>query len=148
MDPGPQSPNNKFVEGGIKSQSGSKAKILDSSVRRKELYVYISTKGILGYALVLSLVSTQFFLFFSFSLSYLFFFSLLSFFPSFVLYIMALSPFPPSTCGLGVQSSFSPSLLPFLESSILSCKAACSLFRYHLHINAARRLAGWHLMRR
>ena len=40
-------------------------------------------------------------------------------------------------------------LLPsFLESSILSCKAACSLFRHHLHINAARRLAGQHLMRR
>ena len=36
----------------------------------------------------------------------------------------------------------------FLESSILSCKAACSLFRHHLHINAARGLAGQHLMRR
>ena len=39
-------------------------------------------------------------------------------------------------------------LLPFLESSILSWKAARSLFRYHLHINAARRLVGRHLMRR
>ena len=39
-------------------------------------------------------------------------------------------------------------LLPFLESSILSCKAACLLFRHHLHINAARGLAGQHLMRR
>ena len=36
----------------------------------------------------------------------------------------------------------------FLEYSILSCKAACSLFRHHLHINAARGLAGQHLMRR
>ena len=49
---------------------------------------------------------------------------------------MAFFPFPPSTCGLGVQSPFSPSVLLFLESSILSCKAACPLFRYHLHINA------------
>ena len=39
-------------------------------------------------------------------------------------------------------------LLPFLESSILSCKAVCSLFRHHLHINAARGLARQHLMRR
>ena len=61
---------------------------------------------------------------------------------------MAFLPFLSSTCGLGVESSFSPSLLPFLESSILSWKAARSLFRYHLHINAARRLAGRHLMRR
>ena len=68
--------------------------------------------------------------------------------PFFVLYTMAFLPFSSSTCGLGVQSSFSPSLLPFLESSILSWKAARSLFRYHLHINAARRLAGRHLMRR
>ena len=52
MDPGPQSPNNKFVECGIKSQSGSRAKILDYSVRRKELYFYISPKSILGNALV------------------------------------------------------------------------------------------------
>ena len=140
MGPGPQSPNNKFVEGGIKSQSESKAKILDSSVRRKELYVCISTKGLLGYALMLSLESTQFFLFSLFFSPF--------FFPSFVLYTMALSPFFPSTCGLGVRSSFSPSLLPFHESSILSCKAACSLFRYHIHINAARRLVGRHLMRR
>ena len=38
--------------------------------------------------------------------------------------------------------------LPFLESSILSCKTACSLFRHHLHINATSWLAGQHLMRR
>ena len=67
---------------------------------------------------------------------------------SFVLYTMAFLRFSPSTCGLGVESPFSPPLLPFLESSILSWKAACSLFRYHLHINAARRLAGRHLMQR
>ena len=72
----------------------------------------------------------------------------LPFFLSFVLYTMAFLLFPPSTCGSGVESHFFPLLLPFLESSILSCKAACSLFRHHLHINAARRIAGQHLMRR
>ena len=76
------------------------------------------------------------------------FFSPLSFLlpSSYILWLFL--PFSSSTCGLGVQSSFSPSLLPFLEFSILSWKAARSLFRYHLHINMARRLAGRHLMRR
>ena len=35
-----------------------------------------------------------------------------------------------------------------LEHSIISCKAACLLFRHHLHINAARELVGQHLMRK
>ena len=83
------------------------------------------------------------FLFFSF-----FFLPFPFFFSIFVLYTMAFLPFSPSTCGSGVESPFSPLLLSFLESSILSCKAACSLFRHHLHINAARRLTGQHLMRR
>ena len=61
---------------------------------------------------------------------------------------MASLPFSLSTCGLGVESPFSSSFLLFLESSILSWKAARLLFRHHLHINAARRLAGRHLMRR
>ena len=62
---------------------------------------------------------------------------------------MAFLPFPPSTCRSGVGGPFFfPLLLPFLESSILSCKVACSLFRHHFHINAARGLAGQHLMRR
>ena len=56
------------------------------------------------------------------------------------------TPFPPSTCGSGVGSPFFLFPLPLLESSILSCKTACSLFRHHLHINAARELAGQHLM--
>ena len=56
--------------------------------------------------------------------------------------------FLSSTCGPGIQRPFSSSPLPSLESSILSWKAVRSLFRYHLHINAARRLAGRHLMRR
>ena len=33
-----------------------------------------------------------------------------------------------------------------LESFAISCKAACLLFRHHLHINAARELVGKHLM--
>ena len=90
--------------------------------------------------------------FFSFSFSFFFlslFFCVPYFFPFFVLYTMAFLPFPPSTCGSGVGSLFFFSLLlPFLESSILSCKAVCSLFRHHLHINAAKGLAGQHLMRR
>ena len=39
-------------------------------------------------------------------------------------------------------------ILPLFEPSTLSCKVACLLFRYHLHINAAGELAGQHLMRR
>ena len=70
----------------------------------------------------------------------------LSFFSLFVLYTMAFLQFSPSTCGSGVESPFYPLLLSFLEFSILSCKVACSLFKHHLHINAARRLAGQHLM--
>ena len=34
----------------------------------------------------------------------------------------------------------------FHEPSTTSCKATCLLFRYHLHINAARELVGKHLM--
>ena len=33
-----------------------------------------------------------------------------------------------------------------LEPSVISWKAACLLFRHHLHINAARELVGNHLM--
>ena len=33
-----------------------------------------------------------------------------------------------------------------LEPSAISCKAACLLFRHHLHINAVRELVGKHLM--
>ena len=77
-----------------------------------------------------------------------YFFQLLPFFFSFsVLYTMVFTQFPPSTCGSGVGSPFSLLPLPLLEPSILSCKATCSLFRHHLHINTARELVGQHLMR-
>ena len=133
MDLGPQSPCNKFVECRVKSWSGSRTKILGYNVKKKELSIRINTKSILGHG------PMPFFRIFFQS-------PLLS--PSFILYIMVFLPFSPSTCGLGVSCPFSPFLLPFLESSILNWKAARSLFRYHLHINAARRLVGGHLMRR
>ena len=116
------------------------------------------TESILGHTLIIRrrVLNSSFLLLYFFnlyvpSLSFSFpvcFFLLLSFFLFFVLYTMAFLPFPPSMCGLGGGSHFFLFLLPFLESFILSCKAACSLFRYHLHINAARGLAGQHLMRR
>ena len=125
------------------------------SVKKKEFYAYIyrkyrrtcpSTKT----------ESTKFFLFavvfFFLSVLFLTVLFLVCFFPPplfflfFVLYTMAFLQFPPSTCGSGGGSPFFLLLLPFLESSILNCKAACSLFRHHLHINAARGLVGQHLM--
>ena len=116
---------------------------MDYSVRRKELYTYIYIENILGHALIFWLkVLNSFLLLFSFSFSPFFLPSL------FVLYTMDFLPFLPSTCGSGVGSLFFLLFLSFLESSILSCKSACSLFRYHLHINAARGLIGQHLMRR
>ena len=65
-----------------------------------------------------------------------------------IIYYGLFLPFSPSTCGSGGGSPFSLLLPHFLKFSILSGKAACSLFRHHLHINAARGLAGQHLMRR
>ena len=95
--------------------------------------------------------NTQFFLFslfLSLSFFFVFFFCPLFLRLSSYYILWLFIPFPPSTCGLGVGSPFFSLLLPFLESSILSCKAACSLFRHHLHINVARGLARQHLMRR
>ena len=129
------------------------------SVIKKELSAYIYRK----YPRTCSnnkTESTKFFLFAVVFLPPLCSHSLSFFFPVcfssphfslsfFVLYIMAFFlPFPPSTCRSSGGSPFSLLLPPFLESSILSCKAACSLFRHHLHINTARELAGQHLMRR
>ena len=122
-----KAPNNKFVECGIKRQSGSRAKILDSRFRRKELYVHISTKSILRPALV---SSPQYTILPPYYILWLFYRFL-----------------HPRVDQAFLVLFFSP-FLPFLEPSILSCKAAYSLFRYHLHINTARRLAGQQLMRR
>ena len=63
MDPGPQSPCNKFVKCRVKSQSGSRTKILGYNVKKKELYIHISTKSILRHAPMLSFqnISSPFF---------------------------------------------------------------------------------------
>ena len=77
-----------------------------------------------------------------------FFLSPLPFFLSSYYILWFFLPFPPSTCGSALKVLSFLLFLPFLESSILSCKAACSLFRHYLYINAARGLAGQYLMRR
>ena len=79
--------------------------------------------------------------------SFLYFFSLSPFFESlFVLYTMVF--FTIFSIHVRVRCwEFSCSLSPPLELSTLNCKAACLLFRHHLHINVARELAGQHLMR-
>ena len=119
-------------------------------------YTRTYTESILGHALVLGLkvLNSSFLLLYFFNLYVLFFFFFFlqsfSVSPHFSLslyYILwFFTPFPPSTCGSGVGSPFSLLPLPLLEPSILSCKAACSLFRHYLHINAARELAGQYLM--
>ena len=44
MDPGPKSPNNKFVESKRKSQSEFRIKILVYSVKKKKLHAHICKK--------------------------------------------------------------------------------------------------------
>ena len=126
------------------------------SVKRKELHAHICKK----YPRTCSstgIKSNEFFfftvvflqpfaLFFSFFFFLLLFLSL-SFFIFLRIIYYSFTPFSPSTCGSGVGSPFFLFSLPLLEPSILSCKAACSLFRHHLHINAARELVRQHLMR-
>ena len=130
------------------------------SVKKKELYAYTYTESILRHALILSLRILNSFLlllyFFnifalvlSFSFSFLLFFCECLFLFLFlrIIYYGFLHHFLHPCVGqvLGVLFSLLP--LRILEPSILSCKAVCSLFRHHLHINAARELAGQHLMR-
>ena len=124
-------------------------------VLKGKSYTCTNTKGILGHALVVwSRVHNSFFLllyffnlvhFFSFFSSILFFSPPL-FLSLFALYTTVFTPISPPMCESGVQSFCL--LSPLLEPSTLSCKAAGSLFKHHLHINAARELAGQHLMRR
>ena len=127
------------------------------SIKRKELHAHICKK----YPRTCSSIGTKSneFFFFTvvflqpFALFFSFFFFLLPFLSPFLFIFLRIiyygfTPFPPSTCGSGVGSHFSLFPLPLLEPSILSYKVACSLFRHHLHINAARELAGQHLMRR
>ena len=157
MDPGPRNTNNKFIENGRKCWSESRIKILVYSIKRKELHAHRYKK----YPRTCPSTGTKSNEFFFFTVVFLhpfaLFFSFFSFFfflfrppfflSSFALYTMIFTQFPPSTCGSGVGSPFSLFSLPLLEPSILNCEAACSLFRHHLHINAARELVGQHLMR-
>ena len=105
-------------------------------VLKGKSYTCTNTKSILSHALIVSsIVQNSFFLLlYFFNISLFFVFPLL-FFPLnlFLCYILWFFPCPIS---------------PLLEPFTLSCKAACLLFRHHLHINAARELAGQHLMRR
>ena len=119
------------------------------SVKREELHAHRCKK----YPRMCPSIGTksnEFFFFFTvvflqpFSLSFFFLFFYFIFFLRVIYY--GFTPFPPSTCGSGIGSHFFLFPLPLLEPSFLSCKATCSLFRHHLHINAARELAGQHLM--
>ena len=75
----------------------------------------------------------------------LFFFPL-NLFSYYILWFLHQFLHPRVGQALGVIFLCSP--LPLLEPSTLSCKTAYSLFRHHLHINAARELVGQHLMQR
>ena len=125
------------------------------SVKRKELYAHRCKK----YPRTCPSTETKSneFFFFTvvflqpFALFFSFFFFLIPFLSPFLFIFLRIiyygfTPFPPSTCRSGIGSPFFLFPLPFLKPSILNCKAACSLFRHHLHINAARELAGQHLM--
>ena len=80
----------------------------------------------------------------SFSLSFFLPSLPLNLFSYYILWFLHQFLHPRVGQALGVFFLYSP--LPLLEPSTLSCKAACSLFRHHLHINVARELAGQHLM--
>ena len=127
------------------------------SVKRKKLHAHTCKKYHRTCPSTMT-KSAEFFLFtvvflqpFALSLSFLFFvFFLLSLplnpFSYYILWFLHQFLHPRGGQALGVLFLYSP--LPLLEPSILNGKAACSLFRHHLHINAARELAGQHLMRR
>ena len=80
------------------------------------------------------------------SLFLVFFFSDLPFLAIFLRYI-PLSQYHPhhTRVNLGLGTSSCP-IQHLLELSTDNCKAARSLFRYHIHINAARELVGKHLI--
>ena len=117
------------------------------SVKREELHAHRCKK----YPRTCPSIGTksnEFFFFYccissTFCFLFSFFFPFSSFFLRVIYY--GFTPLPPSTCGSGIGSPFFLFPLPLLEPSILSCKAACSLFRHHLHINTARELVGQHL---
>ena len=143
MDPGPKSPNNKFVENGRKNWSESRIKILIYGVKWKESHMHIYKKYPRTWP-VSMIDNEELFLFtIVFLLPFSLFFSLLFLFPSpfsvnllscYILLFLHHFLHPRVSQVLGVFFFYSPS--PLLEPSTLNCKAACLLFRHHLHINA------------
>ena len=127
------------------------------SVKRKNLHAHTCKKYPQTYPSTMT-KSAEFFLFtvvflqpFALFLSFLFLvFFLVSLplnpFTYYILWFLHQFLHPHVGQALGVIFLCSP--LPLLEPSTFSCKAACSLFKHHLHINAVRELVGQHLMRR
>ena len=129
MDSGPKSPNNKFVESGRKSKSESREKILEDSIKRKELHMHKykkysrscpssmieSTEFFLFTVVFFQHFALFFFLFCSFFFFFLFFWSL------FVLYTTVFTPISPPTCESGVQS-FSVPFRPSLNLLLLAVR--------------------------
>ena len=112
-----------------------------------------NTKSILSHALVVwSRVQNSFLLLLYFFNLLLSFFSFFCFFSSFFLIpfrVIYYSFYANFSTHVWVRcSEFLCPPSPLLEPSTLSCKAASSLLRYYLYINAARDLVGQHLMRR
>ena len=120
-------------------------------VLKEKSYTCTNTKNIFGYALIVwSIIWNSFFLllyFFNLSLFSCFLFpSAFLWIPFRVIYYDFCTIF---SIHVWIRCwEFLCPLSPFLEPFTLSYKAACLLFRHHLHINAARELAEQHLMRR
>ena len=125
------------------------------SVKRKKLHVHTCKKYPQTCPSTMT-KSTEFFIFtvvflqpFALSLSFLFLVFFLVSLPlnPFTCYILwFLHQFLHPRVGQALEVLFLCSPLPLLEPSTLSYKAACSLFKHHLHINAVRELAGQYLM--
>ena len=147
MDSGPTSPNNKFVESGEKA-SLNLEKRFRLLVFKEKSYTCnnaeIHPRSCPG-RVINSLKFFRFTVVFlqPFFLSFAFFFLSL-WIPFRVIYHGFRTIF---TIHVWVRCwKFPCPILHLLEPSAISCKAACLLFRHHLHINAARELVGKHLM--
>ena len=113
-------------------------------------YTCKNTKSILGYALMVwSIVLSSFFFTVVFLQPFVLVFCFLFFSPYLwipfrVIYYGFCTIF---TIHVWVKcGEFFCPISHLLETSTISCKAACLLFRHHLHINVARELVGKHLM--
>ena len=114
-------------------------------------YICTYTKSILGHALTVMINSEEFFLFTVVFLQHFALFSFLCFSSLPLLWILFRVIYYGFCTIFSIHVwvrcwEFPCPILPLLEPSTLSCKTACLLFMHHLHINAARELAGQHLM--